>query len=161
MFKQVRVGKDGKQFVLYKFRTMKVGAEEVTAGKYITGKEEVITPIGRFLRRWAIDELPQLFNVLKGDMSIVGPRPALPYQVEKYDERQKKRLMMKPGITGWAQVNGRNKLTWPERIELDLWYVDNWSLCLDLRIIALTIPALFNKRFAFAPEDISDHIVKL
>jgi|GEM_PF-620224 len=161
IYKQERIGLHGRKFIIYKFRTMKEGAEKETAGKYITGNEEVLTPVGKFLRRWALDELPQLFNVIKGDMSIVGPRPALPYQVERYNERQRKRLEMKPGLTGWAQVNGRNKLTWPERIEYDVWYVENWSLWLDFKIMLMTIPALLRKDFAFAQEDIDlDHIIR-
>lgn len=140
---------------------MKEGAEKETVGKYITGNEEVLTPVGKFLRRWALDELPQLFNVLKGDMSVVGPRPALPYQVERYNERQRKRLEMKPGLTGWAQVNGRNKLTWPGRIEYDVWYVENWSLWLDFKIMFLTIQALLRKNYAFSDENIvEDEIVR-
>ena len=161
-FKQKRIGLYGKEFVIYKFRTMKEGAEKETEGKYIAENEEFITPVGKFLRRWALDELPQLFNVLKGDMSIVGPRPTVSYQVERYNERQRKRLEMKPGLTGWAQVNGRNKLTWPERIEYDIWYVENWSLWLDFKIILMTIPALLKKEFAFADQNIEiDDIVKL
>jgi len=161
LFKQERIGLDGRPFVLYKFRTMREGADKDTAGKYITGNEEVLTPVGKFLRRWALDELPQLFNVLKGDMSVVGPRPALPYQVERYNERQKKRLEMKPGLTGWAQVNGRNKLTWPERIEYDVCYVENWSLWLDFKILIMTIPALLRKDYAFSDKNIAeDEIVR-
>lgn len=161
IYKQERIGRQGEIFTIYKFRTMKEGAEKETAGKYITGNEEVLTSIGKFLRRWALDELPQLFNVLKGDMSIVGPRPALPYQVERYNERQRKRLEMKPGLTGWAQVNGRNKLTWPERIEYDVWYVENWSLWLDFKIMLMTIPALLKKDYAFSNENITeDEIVR-
>ena len=160
VFSQERIGKEGSIFILYKFRTMKVGAEIETIGKYITSGEDQLTKMGRLLRRWALDELPQLFNVIKGDMSIVGPRPALPYQVEKYNEHQRKRLLVKPGLTGWAQVNGRNKLTWPERIEYDVWYVENWSLWLDFKIIIKTIPALLNKEFAFADESTqTDEIV--
>ena len=109
---------------------------------------------------WALDELPQLLNVLKGDMSIVGPRPTLGYQVKKYDSEQRKRLDVKPGITGWAQVNGRNKLTWPDRIKLDVWYVEHWSICLDTRIILMTVPALLNREFAFAGDgELHDEIV--
>lgn len=152
IFTQRRIGLNGIPFTIYKFRTMRRGAEKETQGVYITKENEQLTKAGRFLRRWALDELPQLFNVLKGDMSIVGPRPALPYQVKKYDERQRRRLLVKPGITGWAQVNGRNKLTWPERIEYDIWYVDNWSLWLDFKIMLMTIPALLKKEYAFADE---------
>jgi len=162
VFKQVRVGKHGKEFILYKFRTMKVGAEKESMGRYITQDDALMTPLGRFLRRWALDELPQLINVLKGDMSIVGPRPTVKYQVDKYNEFQRKRLLVKPGLTGWAQVNGRNKLNWPERIKYDVWYVENWSLWLDLKIMFMTIPALLRKDFAFADENnITDSIVRL
>lgn len=160
-FTQERAGLHGDLFMIYKFRSMVAGAEKNTLGRYVDKDFPSITGIGKFLRRWALDELPQLWNVLKGDMSIVGPRPAMPYQIEKYDERQRKRLDAKPGLTGWAQVNGRNKLTWPERIEYDLWYVDNWSILLDLRILAMTFPALIKKEFAFASTDLAeDEIVK-
>jgi lipopolysaccharide/colanic/teichoic acid biosynthesis glycosyltransferase len=98
--------------------------------------------VGAFLRRWSLDELPQLWNVIRGEMSIVGPRPTLRYQVEQYDEFQRRRLEVPPGITGWAQVTGRNALSWPDRIELDVWYVDHRSLWLDLRILAATLPTL-------------------
>ena len=137
-FLQERAGKGGKPFKLIKFRTMYVGADERTKGKYISKDDPNVTRVGRFLRRTGIDELPQLINVLKGDMSIVGPRPTLGYQVEKYDDFQKKRLLIKPGITGWALVNGRNKLTWDERIKLDVWYVEHWSPWLDFYIICKT-----------------------
>ena len=112
-----------------------------------THKEDPrITRVGKWLRKLSLDELPQLFNVLRGEMSIVGPRPTLLYQIEKYDARQKKRLLVKPGITGWAQINGRNLLTWPERIELDVWYVENWSLWLDLQIIIRTPIIVFKQQ---------------
>lgn len=156
VFKQERAGIGGNVFTTYKFRTMATGAEDFTVGRYISETEESITEIGRFLRRWGLDELLQLINVLKGDMSIVGPRPTLKYQVEKYNNLQRKRLLVKPGITGWAQVNGRNSLTWPKRIELDVWYVENWSLLLDIRIILMTIPALLRKDFAFTEENVED-----
>ncbi|RJP27685.1 MAG: sugar transferase [Candidatus Omnitrophota bacterium] len=162
LFKQERIGLQGKPFEIYKFRTMLVNTEERTLGRYISKEEEAITAIGKFLRRWAIDELPQLWNVIKGDMSLVGPRPTLKYQVDKYDDHQWKRLNVKPGITGWAQVNGRNLLSWPDRIEQDIWYVDNWSLFLDIKIMLMTIPALLRKDFAFAEENVGDdEIVRL
>lgn len=137
-FLQERVGKNGKIFRLFKFRTMVVGADEKTKGVYIDEKNPYVTRIGYFLRRWSIDELPGFINVLKGDMSLVGPRPTLEYQVRKYDDLQKRRLLVKPGITGWAQVNGRNMLTWPERIKLDVWYVEHRSLWLDIKILFKT-----------------------
>jgi undecaprenyl phosphate N,N'-diacetylbacillosamine 1-phosphate transferase len=161
-FIQDRVGKDGRVFRMYKFRSMYHGAERSTLGKYISVSDSSITPLGRMLRRWALDELPQLLNVLKGDMSIVGPRPTLGYQVEKYDSFQRKRLDVKPGITGWAQVNGRNKISWPERIELDVWYAESWSIGLDVRIMLTTISALLKKEFAFAADDaVDDEIVRI
>ena len=144
-FRQERAGKDGRIFRIYKFRSMVVGAEHKGAGVFVEENDSRITRVGKFLRHTSLDELPQLFNVLKGEMSLVGPRPTLPYQVERYDARQRERLTVKPGITGWAQVNGRNFLSWPERIELDLWYVDNWSLRLDFYIFVKTILVLFKQ----------------
>jgi len=122
---------------------MVVGAERLGAGFAVDRGDPRITRVGRVLRRLSIDELPQLWNVLRGDMSLVGPRPTLRYQVERYDERQRHRLDVKPGLTGWAQVNGRAALPWDERIELDLWYVEHRSTWLDLKILALTPLALF------------------
>ncbi|MHB8894442.1 MAG: sugar transferase [Candidatus Geothermincolia bacterium] len=156
IFAQTRVGIHGREFNIYKFRSMSHGAENATRGRYITTDEPMVTPLGRKLRRWALDELPQLLNVLKGDMSIVGPRPTLGYQVQRYTPFQMKRLDVKPGITGWAQVNGRNKISWPERIEMDVWYAENWSISLDIRIILMTIPVLLRKDVAFAGEDTAD-----
>lgn len=137
-FVQERVGKDGKIFKAYKLRTMVDNAEKMGLGYEIAKDDNRITQVGKHLR-WGIDELPQLINVFKGDMSMVGPRPTLPYQVEKYSEREKRRLEIKPGITGWALINGRNKLSWPERIKLDIWYIDHWSIRLDLKILFKTI----------------------
>ena len=137
-FRQKRAGKDGKIFIAYKLRTMVDNAEKIGLGYEIEKNDFRITRVGKYLR-WGIDELPQLFNVLKGEMSLVGSRPALPHQVEKYSENERRRLEVKPGITGWALVNGRNKLTWPERIKLDIWYVDHWSLWLDIKILVKTI----------------------
>ncbi len=138
-FLQERVGKDGKIFKVFKFRTMIVEAPEKTKGKYIEKSNPYVTRVGKFLRRSGIDELPQLINVLKGEMGLVGPRPTLPYQVAKYNDFQRKRLIMKPGITSWALIHGRNKLTWPERIKLDVWYVENWSFWLDIKILFKTV----------------------
>jgi lipopolysaccharide/colanic/teichoic acid biosynthesis glycosyltransferase len=137
-FVQARVGKDGKIFKAYKLRTMVDNAEKIGLRYKIKKDDERITRIGKYLR-WGIDELPQLINVFKGEMSIVGPRPALPHQVERYSMQERRRLEVKPGITGWALVNGRNKLSWPERIKLDIWYIDNWSLWLDLKILFNTV----------------------
>ena len=139
IYTQTRVGKDGELFEIYKLRTMVRGAEFTGAGLAIQEGDERITRIGAFLRRYSLDELPNLWNVVIGEMSIVGPRPTLAVQVEQYTERQRGRLAVKPGITGWAQVNGRAALPWPERIELDLWYVEHRSLRLDLHILARTV----------------------
>jgi lipopolysaccharide/colanic/teichoic acid biosynthesis glycosyltransferase len=142
LFRQQRVGFHGSDFDLLKLRTMVTGAEHQGAGYAVDRGDPRITRVGRVLRRLSIDELPQLWNVLRGEMSIVGPRPTLRYQVEQYTPRQRRRLDMKPGITGWAQVNGRATLSWPERIELDVWYVEHQSFWLDLRILARTPIAL-------------------
>jgi len=138
LYRQRRVGRQGREFDLYKLRTMVHGAEHLGAGMAVNEGDPRITRVGALLRRTSLDELPNLFNVLRGDMSIVGPRPTIPVQVAQYTERQRRRLEVKPGITGWAQVNGRASLPWSERIELDLWYVEHRSLALDLRIIAQT-----------------------
>jgi lipopolysaccharide/colanic/teichoic acid biosynthesis glycosyltransferase len=138
IYRQRRVGCHGRPFELWKLRTMVPGAEAMGAGIYVLEGDTRITRIGRLLRRFSLDELPNLINVLKGDMAIVGPRPTIQEQVDRYTERQRRRLEVKPGITGWAQVNGRTSLPWPERIELDVWYVENRSLRLDFRILART-----------------------
>ena len=143
LYRQRRVGKDGAEFDLLKLRTMVVGAERLGAGHAVDEGDPRITRAGRLLRRLSVDELPQLWNVVRGDMSLVGPRPTLAYQVERYTDRQRRRLEVKPGITGWAQVNGRASLPWSERIELDVWYVEHRSVWLDLRILARTPFALF------------------
>jgi lipopolysaccharide/colanic/teichoic acid biosynthesis glycosyltransferase len=142
-YRQQRVGKDGSDFELLKLRTMIVGAERVGAGYAVDAGDERITRVGRLLRRLSFDELPQLWNVVRGDMSLVGPRPTLRYQVERYTPRQRRRLEVKPGITGWAQVNGRATLPWAERIELDVWYVEHRSPRLDTKILLRTPLALF------------------
>jgi lipopolysaccharide/colanic/teichoic acid biosynthesis glycosyltransferase len=146
-YRQTRVGKDGVDFELLKLRTMVVGAEKIGPGFALNEGDPRITKVGRLLRRASIDELPQLWNVLRGDMSIIGPRPTLRYQVEQYDERQLRRLVVKPGITGWAQVNGRASLPWAERIELDVWYVENRSPLVELRILLRTPLALFRNTY--------------
>jgi lipopolysaccharide/colanic/teichoic acid biosynthesis glycosyltransferase len=137
-YRQLRVGRDGEPFELWKLRTMVPGAESIGAGLYVLEGDPRITRTGRLLRRFSLDELPNLINVLKGDMAIVGPRPTVQEQVDRYTDRQRRRLEVKPGITGWAQINGRASLPWPERIELDVWYVENRSLRLDLRILLKT-----------------------
>jgi len=139
IYTQTRAGRSGQRFQIYKLRTMVRGAEFTGAGLAIQEGDDRITKVGQFLRRYSFDELPNLWNVLRGEMSIVGPRPTLPVQVEQYTERQRGRLAVKPGLTGWAQINGRASLPWTERIELDLWYVERRTLSLDLRIIARTI----------------------
>jgi lipopolysaccharide/colanic/teichoic acid biosynthesis glycosyltransferase len=138
IYRQRRIGRDGEPFELWKLRTMVPGAEAMGAGIYVLEGDPRITGVGRLLRRLSLDELPNLVNVLKGDMAIVGPRPTIQEQVDRYTERQRRRLEVKPGITGWAQVHGRTSLSWPERIELDVWYVEHRSLRLDLRILAKT-----------------------
>jgi lipopolysaccharide/colanic/teichoic acid biosynthesis glycosyltransferase len=136
IYRQRRVGKDGAPFDLLKLRTMVAGAEHIGARLAVNVGDPRITRVGALLRRFSLDELPNLVNVLRGEMSIVGPRPTIQAQVDQYTERQRRRLEVKPGITGWAQVNGRASLPWHERIELDIWYVEHRSLWLDLRILA-------------------------
>jgi lipopolysaccharide/colanic/teichoic acid biosynthesis glycosyltransferase len=142
LFKQTRVGKDGEDFELLKLRTMVVGAEHQGAGYAVNRGDSRITRVGRFLRRTSVDELPQLWNVVRGDMSLIGPRPTLRYQVERYNERQRRRLDVLPGITGWAQIHGRASLSWDERIELDVWYVEHRKPRTDLLILLRTPLAL-------------------
>ncbi len=143
LYRQLRVGKDGADFELLKLRTMVVGAEKLGAGFAVDAGDPRITRVGRLLRRTSVDELPQLWNVVRGEMSVIGPRPTLRYQVERYNERQRRRLSVLPGLTGWAQVNGRAALSWDERIELDVWYVEHRSPAVDLRILLRTPLALF------------------
>jgi lipopolysaccharide/colanic/teichoic acid biosynthesis glycosyltransferase len=137
-YRQRRVGLRGDPFELWKLRTMVPGAEAMGAGIYVLEGDSRITRTGRLLRRFSLDELPNLVNVIRGEMAVVGPRPTVQDQVDRYTDRQRRRLEVKPGITGWAQVNGRTSLAWPERIELDVWYVEHRSLRLDLRILART-----------------------
>ena len=143
LYRQTRVGKDGTDFELLKLRTMLVGAETMGAGLAVNHGDPRITRAGRILRKLSLDELPQLWNVVRGEMSVIGPRPTLRYQVEQYDERQRRRLDVKPGITGWAQINGRAALPWADRIELDVWYVEHRSPLVDAKILARTPLALF------------------
>ena len=142
LYRQTRVGRNGADFELLKLRTMVVGAETMGAGLSVNRGDPRITRAGRLLRKLSLDELPQLWNVVRGEMSVIGPRPTLRYQVEQYDERQRQRLDVKPGITGWAQVNGRAELPWADRIELDVWYVEHRSPWVDLKILLRTPPAL-------------------
>jgi lipopolysaccharide/colanic/teichoic acid biosynthesis glycosyltransferase len=143
LYRQRRVGHHGEEFDLLKLRTMVVGAEKQGAGWAVNRGDPRITRVGRLLRRLSLDELPQFWNVLRGDMSLIGPRPTLSYQVEQYTPRQRRRLEVKPGLTGWAQIHGRAALPWDERIELDVWYVENRSPRLDLKILVRTPLALF------------------
>ncbi len=145
-FRQMRVGKDGRLFRIYKFRTMVVNAEKIGLGVHTRADDPRITRVGKVLRKLSLDELPQLINILRGEMSFVGPRPTLPYQVLRYSPRQKGRLLVLPGVTGWAQIHGRKALTWPARIEYDIWYVEHWSLWLDLLILLRTLPAVLTAR---------------
>jgi len=151
-YRHPRVGRDGAPFELWKLRTMVVGAEHRGAGLYIEDRDPRITRAGRLLRRFSLDELPNLLNVLQGDLAIVGPRPTVQVQVDRYTPHQRRRLEVLPGITGWAQVNGRTELSWPERIELDVWYVDNRSLALDLRILARTVKLLATGQGLYSQE---------
>jgi lipopolysaccharide/colanic/teichoic acid biosynthesis glycosyltransferase len=144
-FLQERVGLRGKMFRIIKLRTMTLDAEQRTQGQWIGARNPYVTSVGRFLRRASLDELPELINVLIGDMSLVGPRPTLPEQVAGYNEFQRRRLEVRPGITGWAQVNGRNSISWTERIKLDVWYIDHWTPLLDVRILLMTIGQVLRK----------------
>ena len=146
IYRQRRAGKGGSSFELYKLRTMQLGADPVGVGTPVLPGDPRVTRVGRVLRRLSLDELPNLLNVLRGEMAIVGPRPTLPAQVELYSERQRRRLEVKPGLTGWAQVNGRAGIPWAERIELDVWYVDHRSAALDARILVRTARLLLSGR---------------
>lgn len=152
-FIQERVGKDRKLFRIYKFRTMVENAVNMGSGYLTEEKDPRITRIGGILRKTSLDELPQLINILKGEMSFIGPRPTLLYQVEQYDNYQLQRLKMKPGVTGWAQVNGRNSISWPERIELDVYYVNNYSLLLDFKILLKTFKVVFEVDKIYGDKD--------
>lgn len=160
-FRQERVGKDCKIFKTWKFRTMIEGAVHLGLGYNVARYDPRITRVGRFLREWGLDELPQLINVLKGEMSLVGPRPTLKYQVEHYNDFQRRRLLMKPGITSLAVISGRNRLPWKKRIELDVWYVDHWSLWLDIKILFRTLWVVLIKREGvYGEEGINDPFVE-
>jgi len=159
-FRQERIGKQGKPFRIWKFRTMVEGAIEPGMGRYMCKDDPRITRVGKFLRDWGLDELPQLINVLRGEMSIVGPRPTLSYQVEHYDDFERQRLLATPGITGLAVVEGRNLLSWRERIKLDVWYVTNWSLWLDVKIILKTFwSVLVTRKGVYGQKGINDKFV--
>jgi lipopolysaccharide/colanic/teichoic acid biosynthesis glycosyltransferase len=139
LYRQPRIGRDGGWFELLKLRTMYAGSDPVGVGTEVTRNDPRVTRVGHFLRRLSLDELPNLVSVLRGEMALVGPRPTLPSQVALYTERQRRRLSVKPGITGWAQIHGRIGISWEDRIELDVWYVENRSPALDLRILARSI----------------------
>ncbi|MGA2596470.1 MAG: sugar transferase [Bryobacteraceae bacterium] len=148
LVRQIRIGYRGRQFRFLKFRTMTNARDSF--GRLLPD-ERRLTPLGRFLRASSLDELPQMWNVLKGEMSLVGPRPLLPEYLPRYNARQRRRHDIKPGITGWAQVNGRNALTWERKFDLDVWYVDNWSLSLDVKILWMTLLKVIRR------EGISQH----
>jgi exopolysaccharide biosynthesis polyprenyl glycosylphosphotransferase len=154
-FRQERVGKDGRPFVAYKFRSMVDNAATMGLGLNVASNDSRITRVGNFLRNTSLDELPQLFNVLTGEMSLIGPRPTLASQVARYNDFQRRRLLVKPGITGWAQVNGRNSIPWEERIKLDVWYIDHWSLSLDFSILLRTLKTWVRKEGLYGPEGVN------
>ena len=154
IFTQERTGKNGKTFKIYKFRTMLIPEESLDKNGEMMLPEQRITKVGRILRKTSLDEITQVFNILNGTMSIVGPRPTLPYQMERYDERQLKRLDMRPGITGWAQVNGRNDLSWTEKIEYDLEYIEKFNIWFDIKILFKTIAVVLKMDgIAFSKND--------
>ncbi len=154
-FHRERAGKAGRAFVPLKFRTMQHGSRRGEIDT-VSKDDPRFTRVGRFLRTWGLDELPQLWNVLKGEMSLVGPRPTLRYQVERYDERQRRRLLVKPGLTGWALIHGRNAISWEERIEHDLWYVDNWSLWVDLKVLLRTLVVVLKREGLYGPGGVNE-----
>ncbi len=160
-FRQERVGRDGRLFRIWKFRTMIVGARSQGLGATVAADDDRITRVGRILRNWGLDELPQLLNVLTGEMSLVGPRPTLAYQVAHYDDVQRRRLEAKPGITSLAVVSGRNALPWRRRIELDVWYVDHWSVRLDLKILFRTLwRVLVTQEGLYGEDGVNDTFVE-
>lgn len=160
VFKQERAGKDGKTFTIYKFRTMRIPEHSLDENGNLLEPKDRITKVGKLLRKTSLDELMQLFNILNGTMSLVGPRPTLPYQIERYDDVQRRRLHMRPGVTGWAQVNGRNDLTWTEKIVYDVEYVDNYSIWFDIKVLFRTVGVVlksegiaFNKNDAITAKE--------
>ena len=160
-FRHERAGKNGKPFKPFKFRTMKKGAMKEGLRHNIAENDNRITRIGKFLRKFGIDELPQLINILKGEMSFVGPRPTFRYQIEKYNSFQKKRLLFKPGMAGLALICGRNLLSWDERIKYDVWYVENWSLWLDFKILLITPFYIFSGKGVYGKGGVNDPFVEI
>jgi lipopolysaccharide/colanic/teichoic acid biosynthesis glycosyltransferase len=155
-YRQKRAGKDGKIFEMIKFRSMVVNAENLGLGYEVAKDDSRITRVGHILRGWGIDELPQLINVLKGEISLVGPRAARADQADMFTDDERQRMKMKPGITGWAVVNGRNEIDWKKRIELDLWYLNNWSLWLDIKILFKTLwVVLVTRQGVYGPEGVT------
>ena len=152
IYRQTRVGRDGREFEMWKLRTMRQGSDPVGVGTAVVDSDPRVTGAGRVLRRFALDELPNLVNVLRGEMAIVGPRATLPAQVALYTPRQRTRLELNPGITGWAQIKGRTGIPWEQRIELDVWYAEHRSLALDLKIIGLTPSVLMRGEGAAATD---------
>ena len=158
LFIQERIGRGGRSFRCLKFRTMRNGAGAQGSGLHVTAGDERLTGVGNFLRPWTLDEIPQLVNVLKGEMSIVGPRPWVAEQAEYCSEAERRRFDMRPGMAGWAWIHGRNQLPFDERIRLDLWYVDNWSLSLDFKILAIAGVLLFRRVGVFAQTESNDNL---
>ncbi len=152
LFRQERLGCRGKPFKIYKFRTMVDGADHAGINRFAEKNDARITRLGKVFRDWSIDELPQLLNIIKGEMSIVGPRPAFIEHLKKYTPQQRLRLEVRPGLTGWAQIHGRNALSWPDRIAHDVWYVENRSLGLNLSIMLRTFPVLFKRDLIYGPK---------
>jgi lipopolysaccharide/colanic/teichoic acid biosynthesis glycosyltransferase len=152
-YRQERIGRHGQPFRLFKFRSMVQGAERKGAGILVEKDDARVTRVGRLLRKLSLDEIPQLFNVVSGDMSLVGPRPGLRYQAEQYDDLQRRRLLVRPGVTGWAQVHGRNAIDWGRRIELDLEYIDRLSLATDLLVLLKTVPSVLRAEGQIADRD--------
>ena len=154
IFRQTRVGLNNRPFTFYKFRSMVEGAEHKGLGYAVAKNDDRITKIGKYLRANSLDELPQLFNVLKGDMSLIGPRPTIPSEVAKWPPFLRVRQNVRPGLTGWAQINGRNLLSWDEKLILDVWYVEKWSMWLDLKILLKTVPTLLSQRGLYGADGI-------
>lgn len=155
-YRQRRAGKQGRPFWMLKFRTMVENAEHLGLGLEVAHQDSRITRVGQVLRAWSIDEMPQLYNVLKGEMCLVGPRPARMDQIEKFSPEERRRMLVKPGLTGWAQINGRNLLSWKDRIKLDLWYVEHETFGLNLKILFKTVWVAFvSKNGNYGPEGVT------